>query len=90
MSAELISLVSQFHQIVWYTCCYMLYIKELIQNRFDLYILGAYLKSKIRYNYSNIDVSKIYIIINICELNGREHKYMGQFDYLAACNRNAR
>lgn len=66
-------------------CCYIL--KSLL---FDLYNLGAYSKSKIRHNYSDIDVSKIYIIINIFELNSREHKYMDQWDYLAAYNRNAR
>ena len=61
----------------------LLYIKRLIQN-------GLYPKSKIRYNYNDIDASKIYIIINIFELSNREHKYMDQWDYLAACNRNAR
>ena len=67
----------------------LLYIEKLIQNGY-LYKLGAYLKFEIMYNYSDIDVSKIYIIINIFELSNREHKYMDQWDYLAACNRNAR
>ena len=89
MSAELISLVSQFHQIVWYMCCYIL--KSLFKRlSIDLYKLGVYSKCKTRYDYSDIDASKIYIIINIFELSSRENKYMYQWDYLAACNRNAR
>ena len=68
-------------------CCYIF--KNLFKS-YDLYKLGVYSKSEIRYNYSDIDVSKIYIIINIFELSNREHKYMDQWNYLAACNRNAR
>ena len=68
-------------------CCYIF--KNLFKS-YDLYKLGVYSKSEIRYNYSDIDVSKIYIIINIFELSSRENKYMYQWDYLAACNRNAR
>ena len=68
-----------------------LYIKKLIENgQCDLYKLGAYLKFEIMYNYSDIDVSKIYIIINIFKLISREHKYMDQWDYPEACNRNVR
>ena len=52
--------------------------------------MGAYSKYEIKYNHSDIDVSKIYIIVKIIELNSREHTYMDQLDYLAACNRNAR
>ena len=86
MSAELISLVSQFHQIVWYMCCYIL--KSLFKTAIDQ--LGVCSKYKIRYNYSDIDASKIYIIINIFELSNREYKCMDQCDYLAECNRNPR
>ena len=67
-------------------CCYIL--KSLFKTAIDQ--LGVYSKSKVRYNYSDIDASKIYIIINIFELSNREHKYMDQWDFLAACNRNAR
>ena len=66
----------------------LLYIKKLIQNGYRS--IGSILKSKVRYNYSDIDASKIYIIINIFELSNREHKYMDQWDFFAACNRNAR
>ena len=58
----------------------LLYIVKLIQI----------LYRSIKYNYSDIDVSKIYIIVKIIDLNSREHKYMDQLDYLAACNRNER
>ena len=68
-------------------CCYIF--KNLFKS-YDLYKLGVYSKSEIRYNYSDIDASKIYMKINIFELSSRENKYMYQWDYLAACNRNAR
>lgn len=67
----------------------LLYIVKLIQILYRSR-LGAYSKYEIKYNHSDIDVSKIYIIVKIIELNSREHTYMDQLDYLAACNRNAR